>query len=74
MAQRLKTLYTKSILPKLMETTGAAGSTYTNSLEPPRIAKIVINRGLGDGSQNSKIVESCLKELTSLTGQRGIIT
>ena len=74
MAQRLKTFYTKSILPKLMLTSGATGSTYTNSLEPPRIAKIVINRGLGDGSQNSKIVESCLKELTSLTGQRGIIT
>ena len=46
----------------------------SNSLEPPRITKIVINRGLGDGSQNSKIVESCLKELTSLTGQKGIIT
>lgn len=74
MAQRLKTFYTKSILPKLMVTSTVAGSTYTNSLEPPRIAKIVINRGLGDGSQNSKIVESCLKELTSLTGQRGIIT
>ena len=29
---------------------------------------------MGDGSQNSKIVESCLKELTLLTGQRGIIT
>ena len=74
MAQRLKTFYTKSILPKLMVTSTASGSTYTNSLEPPRITKIVINRGLGDGSQNSKIVESCLKELTSLTGQRGIIT
>ena len=47
---------------------------YKNQMESPRIEKIVINRGLGDGSQNSKIVESCLKELTLLTGQRGTIT
>lgn len=70
MPQRLKVFYGKSILPKLM----SADLGYTNTLEPPRIKKIVINRGLGDGSQNEKIVESCLKELTYLTGQKGIIT
>ncbi len=69
MAQRLKAFYSKSILPKLMN-----HFHYKNALESPRIEKIVINRGLGDGSQNSRIVESCLKELTLLTGQRGIIT
>ena len=69
MAQRLKILYNKSILPKLM-----SYFHYKNTLQSPRIEKIVINRGLGDASQNSRIVESCLKELTILTGQRGIIT
>lgn len=69
MAQRLKTLYSESILPKLM-----AHFRYTNSLQSPKIEKIVINRGLGDGAQNSRIVESCLQELTLLTGQRGVIT
>lgn len=69
MAQRLKLFYIKSVLPKLM-----VEFNYKNKMESPRIKKIVINRGLGDGSQNSKIVESCLKELTLLTGQRGIIT
>nr|YP_010732109.1 ribosomal protein L5 [Massjukichlorella minus]WDY13023.1 ribosomal protein L5 [Massjukichlorella minus] len=69
MAQRLKSFYTKSILPKLI-----THFNYKNSLQSPKIEKIVINRGLGDGSQNSRIVESCLKELTILTGQRGIIT
>lgn len=69
MAQRLKILYNKSILPKLM-----SSFSYKNKLQSPRIEKIVINRGLGDASQNSRIVESCLKELTMLTGQRGIIT
>ena len=69
MAQRLKAVYRKSILPKLMDQ-----FNYNNSLQTPQIEKIVINRGLGDGSQNSRIVESCLKELSLLTGQRGIIT
>lgn len=69
MAQRLKAFYNRSILPKLM-----SSFDYKNSLQSPRIEKIVINRGLGDGSQNSRIVESCLKELSILTGQRGIIT
>ena len=69
MPQRLKLFYTKSVLPKLM-----GEFNYKNKMESPRIEKIIINRGLGDGSQNSKIVESCLKELTLLTGQRGIVT
>lgn len=70
MAQRLKVFYDKSILPKLMSAT----DDYKNTMQVPRIRKIVINRGLGDGSQNEKIVESCLKELTYLTGQKGIVT
>jgi large subunit ribosomal protein L5 len=69
MAQRLKVLYNKSVLPKLI-----TNLNYKNPLQSPRIEKIVINRGLGDGSQNSRIVESCLKELTLLTGQKGVIT
>ncbi len=69
MAQRLKTFYYKVVIPKLMER-----FHYKNNLQPPRIEKIVINRGLGDGAQNTRIVESCLKELTLLTGQRGVIT
>lgn len=69
MAQRLKVLYHRSVLPKL-----STHLNYKNPLQSPRIEKIVINRGLGDGSQNSRIVESCLKELTLLTGQKGVIT
>lgn len=69
MAQRLKAFYTRSIVPTLMDR-----FHYKNPLQPPRIEKIVINRGLGDGSQNSRIVDSCLKELTLLTGQRGVVT
>lgn len=69
MAQRLQSFYNRSILPKLMQ-----HFAYKNALQSPKLEKIVINRGLGDGSQNSRIVDSCLKELDLLTGQRGIVT
>ena len=69
MPQRLKTLYFQNIIPKLLEQ-----FQYTNKLQVPRINKIVINRGLGDASQNAKILDSSLKELTIIAGQKGVIT
>ena len=69
MPQRLKTLYFQNIIPKLLEQ-----FQYTNKLQIPRINKIVINRGLGDASQNAKILDSSLKELTIIAGQKGVIT
>lgn len=47
---------------------------YTNRLQVPRITKIVINRGLGDASQNTNIVELGLNELSLISGQKGVIT
>ncbi len=69
MPQRLKTLYFQNIIPKLLNQ-----FQYTNKLQVPRINKIVINRGLGDASQNAKILDSSLKELTIIAGQKGVIT
>jgi large subunit ribosomal protein L5 len=69
MAQRLKKLYVQNIVPRLLEQ-----FQYKNQLQAPRIDKIVINRGLGDASQNAKILDSSLKELTIIAGQKGIIT
>eukprot|EP00884_Botryococcus_braunii_P001572 jgi/Botrbrau1/11415/Bobra.0151s0042.1 len=69
MVQRLKTLYFETIVPKLVEK-----FQYKNTLQVPRIEKIVINRGLGDGSQNTKLLDSCLKELSSISGQKGVVT
>ena len=69
MAQRLKKLYFQNIVPKLLEQ-----FQYKNTLQAPRIQKIVINRGLGDASQNAKILDSSLKELTIIAGQKGVIT
>ena len=47
---------------------------YKNKHQVPTLEKIVINRGLGDASQNAKLLESCSKELSMITGQQGIIT
>jgi len=67
--QRLKTLYTEKIRPKFFEE-----FQYKNIHEVPALQKIVINRGIGDASQNAKILESFLKELSILAGQKGVIT
>lgn len=69
MAQRLKLLYYESIVPKLTKK-----FSYKNKLQVPRIKKIVINRGLGDASQNAKLLDSSLKEITMIAGQKGVIT
>lgn len=69
MTQRLKIQYIQTIVPKLFEQ-----FKYTNIHEVPQIKKIVINRGIGDASQNNKILESSLKELGLIAGQKGVVT
>jgi large subunit ribosomal protein L5 len=66
MAQRFNL---ETIVPKLKEEFG-----YKNTHQVPQIEKIVINRGLGDASQNAKIVDSSLNELSIIAGQRGVVT
>jgi large subunit ribosomal protein L5 len=69
MPQRLKTFYLKEIVPKLQ-----TQLNYKNIHEVPEVKKIVINRGLGEASQNAKTLDASLKEVTVIAGQRGIIT
>lgn len=69
MSERLKDVYLNEIVPKLMEQ-----FNYANKHEVPRIEKIVINRGIGEASQNTKIADFSLQELTMITGQKGIVT
>jgi len=69
MTQRLKNLYVQSIIPKLKEQ-----FKYQNIHQIPQIKKIVINRGIGDVSQNNKMLESSLKELGMISGQKGVVT
>ncbi len=69
MTQRLKKHYIEKIVPKLMEQ-----FKYQNIHQVPSIEKMVINRGIGDASQNQKIVESSLKEIALIAGQKGVVT
>lgn len=69
MKQRLKQVYNEKIVPSLMEQ-----FKYKNRLQVPRITKIVINRGLGDASQNTNLLELGLQELGLIAGQKGVVT
>lgn len=57
MIQRLKKQYFEVIIPKLMS---IPQLKYKNKYQVPRIQKIVINRGIGDASQNEQILKSSL--------------
>jgi len=69
MTQRLKTLYNETIVPKLTEQ-----FSYTNVHQVPKIAKVTINRGLGEASQNAKALESSVQEIAIIAGQKPVVT
>ncbi|MCX7704847.1 MAG: 50S ribosomal protein L5 [bacterium] len=69
MEPRLKKLYKEKIVPSLMQRFG-----FTNSLQVPRIKKIVINVGVGRDNKDAKAIESVQKELALISGQKPVIT
>lgn len=69
MAQRIKTLYQETIVPKLMDQ-----FQYTNIHQVPKVVKVTVNRGLGEAAQNAKALESSLSELAVITGQKPVVT
>ena len=69
MPKPLKTQYLEDIVPKLTEQ-----FSFSNVHEVPKVVKIVINRGLGEASQNAKALESSINELTVITGQKPVVT
>lgn len=66
---RLKNLYINEIVPALMKE-----FNYSNSMEVPKLEKIVVNMGLGEAIQNIKLLDSASNELSLVTGQRPIVT
>lgn len=66
---RMKDLYEKEAVPKLIET-----FKYQNVMEVPKFRKIVLNMGLGEAIQNAKILESAVVELKAIAGQHPVIT
>ena len=65
----LKEQYQKEVVPALMKKFG-----YKSIMEVPKLNKIVINIGVGDGSHDSKFVEAALKDLEVIAGQKPVIT
>jgi large subunit ribosomal protein L5 len=66
---RLLTHYEQAVRPRL---TKAFGLTNPNAV--PKIAKIVLNIGMGDAGKNPKQLEAAVEELAAITGQRAVIT
>jgi large subunit ribosomal protein L5 len=69
MAARLKEHYLKSVVPALKKDFG-----YTNVMAVPKIEKISINIGMGEATQNSKLMDSAVAELASIAGQKPVVT
>ena len=69
MTKSSKELYKDYVVPSLIEEFG-----YPNPLEVPKIVKISVNRGLGEGSRNSKELEISLKEIATVTGQQPVVS
>ncbi len=66
---RLRERYSKDVMPALKKEFG-----YTNVMAVPKITKVVVNMGLGEGTQNAKIVDTGADELGKITGQKAAIT
>src|SRR4029079_1586231 len=66
---RLKDRYQAEVIPALRKEFG-----YTNIMAVPRLTKIVVNMGLGEGTQNAKIVDTGADEIGKITGQTASIT
>lgn len=64
-----KKLYDEEIVPALTKEFG-----YTTKMQVPRLEKIVVNIGVGDGAHDDKFVEAAQKELALITGQHPVIT
>ena len=65
----LKKVYKEEIVEKLMKQ-----FSYTTVMQVPKLVKITINEGVGDATQDKKIVEEAAEELGLITGQKAIIT
>ncbi|MFC2029759.1 50S ribosomal protein L5 [Chloroflexota bacterium] len=66
---RLKELYREQIVPTLQKELG-----YQNVMQVPRLQKIVVNVGVGEALENAKALDATVQDVTTITGQRPIVT
>jgi large subunit ribosomal protein L5 len=66
---RLREKYTKEVAPALMKE-----FDLKNAMAVPRLEKVVINMGVGEATQNAKLLDPAVIELTNITGQKAVVT
>ena len=66
---RLEQIYAEKVAPELKKEFG-----YTSSMQIPRLSFISLNMGLGEASNNNKLIEEAVVELTAISGQKAVIT
>jgi len=69
MGTKLQERYQAEIVPALQKEFG-----YVNVMQVPRLEKVIINMGLGEAVQNPKIIEGAIQEITTIAGQRAVVT
>ena len=69
MSTRLKETYQNEIVDAMTKKFG-----YKNVMQVPKLAKIVVNMGIGEAKENSKILDTAMAELETITGQKAVTT
>jgi large subunit ribosomal protein L5 len=69
MKSRLRERYIKSVVPALTKEFG-----YTNVMAVPKLEKVTVNIGMGEATQNQKLLDGAVNELAAITGQRPVVT
>lgn len=67
--KELQKKYKEDVIPVLKEKFG-----YKNIHQVPKLHKIVINMGVGEGAKNSKLIDAAVKELSDIAGQKAVVT
>lgn len=66
---RLKEMYKTEVMPALM-----AEHSYKNNMEVPKVAKVIVNMGVGEAKTEAKAIDGAVKDLTAISGQKPVVT
>ena len=69
MSSRLYDTYRDEIVPAMIKKFG-----YKNIMEVPKLAKVVVNMGVGEAKENAKVLDSAVGDMEKITGQKAVIT
>ena len=68
-APRLKARYKSEVTAQLQ-----GEFNFSNKMQIPTLSKIVVNMGVGEAAKDSKLIEGAIRDLTTITGQRPLVT